>query len=168
MKKICAWCKKDLFDEKHNQSLETGITHGICADCLKKYFSERPLELVKYLDGLLAPVLLIDPGGVVKTANKAAQSLLGKKVSLIENFKGGNVFECIYASLPEGCGKTVHCSGCAVRRSVTYTYTTGKPLYKSSAYLRQYQSDSTKEQHYLISTEKVGDIVLLRIDEVKK
>ena len=38
MKVICAWCGKDM-GEKDGKGVE-GVSHGICEDCVNKYFPE--------------------------------------------------------------------------------------------------------------------------------
>ncbi|MBN2104037.1 hypothetical protein JW835_08370 [bacterium] len=85
---------------------------------------------------------------------------------MIENYMGGDAMECVYARLPGGCGNTIHCKTCTIRNSVTETFNTGKSLRKVPAYLDQMQDESVKEIKFLISTEMVNDIVLLRIDEI--
>jgi len=42
MKVECAWCGADL-GEKDGKG-ETGTTHGICQDCIDKYFSPEVLR----------------------------------------------------------------------------------------------------------------------------
>jgi hypothetical protein len=76
---------------------------------------------------------------------------------------GGDVFECEYARHPDGCGRTIHCSGCAIRRSVTTTFQTGQALHHVPAQLKQYPQEN-RQVEMLISTEKVGDTVWLRIE----
>jgi hypothetical protein len=41
----------------------------------------------------------------------------------------------VRSRLPEGCGKTVHCRECTVRRAVDSVARTGKALQKIPAYL---------------------------------
>jgi len=38
IKIVCSWCKKDM-GEKDGQG-ETGISHGMCEDCMKKMEAE--------------------------------------------------------------------------------------------------------------------------------
>ena len=101
----------------------------------------------------------------VTSANKQAQSLLQKELPDIEGFKGGEVFECAYASLPGGCGNTVHCDGCTIRNTVMDTFQTEMCHLNKPAYLIRGIRDKIQEFQYLISTEKVKDVVLLRIDK---
>jgi len=76
------------------------------------------------------------------------------------------VFECANAKLPEGCGNTIHCSGCTIRRNVMDTQETGRRHFRVPAYLNQGNPESYQQIRFLISTEKVEGIVLLRIEEV--
>ena len=76
------------------------------------------------------------------------------------------MFECAYARLPEGCGGTVHCSGCAIRRSVYETYETGESRNNIPATLRCDLNNPSHDVIMHISTEKMGNVVLLRIDKV--
>ena len=40
---ICSWCKKiyKLSEWEVNQNKETGVSHGICDECLKKFEREN-------------------------------------------------------------------------------------------------------------------------------
>lgn len=168
-KKLCAWCGKKLIEsteydsEPENSNI---ITHGICNDCRKRVLAQMGLPLKEFLDLLPAPVLLVDSDVKVKTANLHARSIIQKDIREIEGYKGGDVFECSYASQPGGCGQTIHCSGCAIRISVTDTYKTGKSLLKIPACLQKKSLGDSYDLHCFISTEKIGEFVLLRIDSI--
>lgn len=69
----------------------------------------------------------------------------------------------MHSKLPEGCGQTIHCKSCTIRNSVMDTLNTGISHTNVPAYLDKSLSKKTK---YLITTEKAGDAVLLRIDEL--
>jgi PAS domain-containing protein len=166
MKRVCAWCGKSLgtaFSDVHSDAL---ITHGICDECAFHLRAQVGMPLRDFLDGLGVPVLLLDSDGNVKTANKTVRQFLKKDLTQIEGNKGGDVFECRHATLPGGCGKTVHCSGCTIRRTVMDTFSSGKSQEKLRAYLNRETPDGSQPLRLLISTEKVHDVVLLRIDEI--
>jgi hypothetical protein len=166
MKRVCAWCGKTLgtaFSDVHSDAL---ITHGICDECAFHLRAQVGMPLRDFLDGLGVPVLLLDSDGNVKTANKTVRQFLKKDLILIEGYKGGDVFECRHATLPGGCGKTVHCSGCAIRRTVMDTFSSAKSHEKVRAYLNRETRGGSQALRLLISTEKVQDVVLLRIDEI--
>lgn len=127
----------------------------------------KPLSdtLMDFLDSMDAPVLVVDACGIVRSANKHARSILQKGLPDIEGFTGGVVFECAYADLPEGCGHTLHCNGCTIRNIVMDTMSSGMSHLNTPAYLIRGTSYSNTEIPFLISTEKVKDFVLLRIDK---
>lgn len=163
---VCAWCNNEIVTAFEDACSDTTISHGMCDNCYnKKMWPNRP-ELVELLDKLDAPVLVIDPSGNVSTANKMAQTLLQKDLSDIVGLQGGVVFECVFAKLPEGCGNTIHCDGCTIRKTVMDTFLTGNSHFKVSAGLIHGTSDNHFELKCIISTEKVNDVVLLRIEKI--
>jgi hypothetical protein len=101
MKRICAWCGQTLGYVDSEPRSEDIITHGLCEDCAFHLFAQTGVPLQDYLDGLGGPIVVVDPRGKVKTANRQARALLQKDLFTIEGYKGGNVFECAYAELPK-------------------------------------------------------------------
>jgi len=166
MKKVCSWCKKNLENVPSELFSDAVITHGICVDCLARHIGPQQSGLLEYIDGLAAPVLVVDTSGCVKTANRLARTLLQKELPEIEGFRGGDVFECAFATLPGGCGNSVHCDACTIRKTVMDTFQSGESHLMTPAYLLRGTPDNTQETSFLISTEKVDGIVLLRIDKV--
>ena len=118
-----------------------------------------------FIDQLVRPVLVVNSEGRVKTGNEAACEMLNKGIDSMEGYMGGDVVECAYAKLPGGCGKTKHCTGCTIRNTVMRTFSTGKSQSKVEAYQYIQMPDDVKKMRFLITTEKVGEIVLLKIDE---
>jgi hypothetical protein len=125
----------------------------------------RP-ALLDFLDTLAAPVVVIDSTAHVCNANSSARVLLHKELPEIAGLPGGNVFECAFASLPEGCGNTLHCDGCTIRRTVMDTMQTGRNHLKVPAGLFLGTLENRHEIQLHISTEKADDVVMLRIDKV--
>ena len=74
--------------------------------------------------------------------------------------------ECAHATEPGGCGQTVHCKGCALRRSVEHTHATGEPLRGVHAYQEIRTPNGIRTAWFELTTERAGDLVLLRIDDV--
>lgn len=166
MKTICAWCKKDMGGKSVNGHPVTDVSHGICYTCVAVIFGTKKLFFVDFLESLESTVLVASSDGVVEYANKLARDILKKELPEIDGFKGGDVFECAYAKLPRGCGNTIHCDTCTIRNTVIDTFKTGKSHLKTPAYLIKGTSDYNQEIKFLISTELVTDVVLLRIDKV--
>jgi len=162
---VCMMCHEAMPRETGERR---PITGNVCDECIEHYETRAGVPLSEFLDMLDVPVLLSDDDGQVQLANKPLLRLVGKK-ALSEDAAArrlGNVFECAYARLPEGCGRTVHCSGCAIRRAVTETFTTGRGLRNVPAYLNRDMVTQFQQLGIRISTEKTWGMVLLRVDHV--
>jgi PAS domain-containing protein len=143
------------------------LVHGICERCINNFTFQTGVPLQEYLDSLFIPVLAVDSDIVVQMANTAACRALGKELGEIVQHRGGNVFECAHARLPEGCGKTIHCSGCVIRRAVTTTYETGEAKSRIPATLCRKDDDPASSVDLTITTVKAGNVVILRVDRMK-
>lgn len=165
MRRICAWCKKELTP-REDMGLEKEITHGICSVCSLKFSSDIPKNVKSMLDLIDEPVLVLDSLGIVKTANDSGLKLLDKDLDSVEEQLGGDALECAYASLPEGCGKTEHCKTCAIRNILMDTLASGKSYTNVPAYQKIRTPNGERLMRYYISTEKIGEQILLRIDDV--
>lgn len=160
----CMWCNNEMDPEQGRGHDSRTMVRSICTTCLEHFVFQMGVPLQSFLDSLPAPIFVVSDDVVVQAANKEGFALLRKEARQVLKKLGGIVFDCAYAQLPEGCGRTVHCSGCAIRRSVHHTYTTGKSLIEEPATLRCDDSSSPRID-MRISTEKMGDVVLLRIDQ---
>jgi hypothetical protein len=144
------------------------VSHGIGDACRRSFFSRSLGELDLFLDTMTVPVpvLAMDNDAVVSYANEAARALLAKDLPAVRGFRNGDVFECVNARLPGGCGKTEQCRGCRLRLTVEETFATGSGRQRVPALLTRIQGGKTETVQALISTEKNGSLVLLRIDEL--
>ena len=167
MKRICAWCKKDLDSSSTLAgNADAPISHGMCGDCARKALSFNAISLRSFLDQFSKPVFLVTGEGRIVTGNSPGLALLHKKTEEVDGKLGGDVFGCKYAKMPGGCGKTVHCKTCTIRIAVMNTLKSGKSNIKIPAYPDLYHLTGENRVRFLITTEKVGEAVLLRIDEV--
>ncbi len=166
MKRVCAWCNKDMGTLLVGGQSQNIITHGICEECANKIFTRIGLKSESFLDDLAAPVLVVDEIGRTISANRLARVLLKKDLQDTELYNIGDMFECANAALPEGCGKTIHCSTCTIRSSVMDTFESGESKLEVKAYLHRGKSDNSEKIDLSISTEKINGVVLLRIDEI--
>ena len=162
----CAWCRSEIRKIASTRYPESEISHGICPACHNNIRFQEGVPLGEYLDSLPAPVYVVDGNGVVKGVNRRGCETLGKDPHEIVQHLGGDVFECAYARLPEGCGRTVHCSGCTIRRTVMRTFETGQPQSRVSAVLNQGDADEPTQVPLTITTVKSEGFVLLRVDEM--
>ena len=124
---VVAWCLKDMGPVKESIHPDTDISHGICASCRDNVILREEVRFQRYIDSFAIPIFVVDSNARVMAVNRGACEVLGKEPTAIVQHLSGNVFECEHARLPEGCGATIHCSGCTIRKTVTKCFTTGKP-----------------------------------------
>ena len=166
MKVICAWCRQEVEPGPHHAGEQEKVSHGVCQSCADYFLSSKRPTLDEFLDRLAVPVLVVDSEGDILLANQHALGVLGKDLDSVQGYKGGDAMECAYARLPGGCGKTVHCKACTIRNNVMETFNTGRSLQRVPAYLNRWVGNEKIRIELLISTEKVDDTVLLRIDQI--
>ncbi len=167
MGRTCTWCNAEIDLPDSGRHAGRSMTEALCTECSEHFVFQMGVPLQSFLDSLPAPIFVVDDDVVVKAANNLGYELLKKGPDQIRNRLGGVVFECAYARLPEGCGRTIHCSACAIRRSVYYTFESGKSLIEVPATLKWHDRKIDQEIGMFISTEKMGNVVLLRIDRVE-
>lgn len=100
------------------------------------------------------------------TGNRVGFDMLKKKPEEVEGELGGDAFGCRHANLPGGCGSTVHCKTCTIRMTVMDTLQSGKSHIRVPAYPDLHHMTGENRIRFLITTERVGEAVLLRIDDV--
>ncbi len=161
----CAWCNTELGPDDARNG-DRRVANRLCAACSEHFVFQMGVPLQNFLDSLPAPIFVVNGNAEVQAANALGLKFVNKESRDIIKKLGGVVFECAYARLPEGCGRTVHCSGCAIRRSVFETYETGESRINVPAMLRCDPHDPSQDISMVISTERLGDVVLLRIDKV--
>ena len=165
--RLCAWCNKNIdLPDTHNRTEDTPITHGMCNNCARKILSFKVRPLREFLNQFSDPVFLVNSDVEIITANNAGFSVLNKAPDEVDNKLGGEAFSCKYAKLPQGCGNTLHCKTCTIRNTIKKTLKTGQGQLKIPAYADYHFITGEKDIKYFITTEKVGNTVLLRIDDI--
>ena len=139
---------------------------GACDACAESLLAEEGRSLEAFVEDLPQPVLIVSGDVVAQAANRRARAFVGKEPPEIVGRRGGDVIECAHAGLPGGCGHTVHCQGCALRRSVEHTHTTGEPLTDVIAYQNLVSRQGIRRLWFRLATQRAGEVVLVRIDEV--
>ena len=84
MRRICAWCKKELAP-REEMGMEREITHGICSVCALQFSRNVPKTVKSMLDLISEPILVIDSQGIVNTANESGLKFLGKDFDSFED-----------------------------------------------------------------------------------
>ena len=136
-------------------------------DICEKSFQQVPdkLNYSEWIEAVDAPILLMqgNPRKVV-TANRRALELFEKELYEVEGHRGGQVFDCVHAFTEDGCGKDSNCEGCKIRDAIIDTFTTAKPHNGVSTSLQIKKANGTMTYVLQVSTEKVGDLALVRIE----
>ncbi len=143
--------RKKARGEARAEPQDAPITHGICEACS---------ETVLHDSASLASFQL--------SANEAARRSLGLDLPRLVGALAGEVIERVHAALPGGCGQQLHCAACQIRSSVTATHRTGEALRSIKAYQIVRTPDGEQRLYLRISTEKLQDAVLLRVDEIQR
>ncbi|MBI4793301.1 MAG: hypothetical protein HY789_11405 [Deltaproteobacteria bacterium] len=117
------------------------------------------------LEAIDAPVLLMqgNPRQVV-AANRKALALFEKEPHEVESHRGGQVFDCVHSFTEAGCGKDVHCENCRIKNAIIDTFTTGNAHNGVAAELPVKKANGIKSCVLQVSTEKVGDLALVRVE----
>jgi PAS domain-containing protein len=167
MKRVCTRCGNEMGAVSHGKETAAVVTRNLCETCSSPSDGPTRISLLEFLDTLAAPVILFDSERRAVAANRRAGEYLGKAPETVAGFKGGDVFNCRYARLPEGCGNTTHCSGCTLRRLILDTLLLEKEYRNVPVYVGRSENSEPREPDFLVSTEKKFSLVLLRIDAVR-
>jgi hypothetical protein len=163
MKVVCAWCGTDIDRSGYDQIHDKITSHGMCSACWQALASdESGVPLQHYIDSIPLPILLVDNNNTSVGMNTKASEILGRNSETIKSAQFGLVFDCIHSHRPEGCGRTIHCSGCAIRRCVAETFSTGGSQIAIPATLSVAKAES--DVALTITTVKSGRFVLMRVD----
>ena len=105
---------------------------------------------------------------VVVAANKSARDLFNKGQSEIEGHRGGQVFDCIHAFSEKGCGLDENCEDCRIKGAVLDTFASGNPHDNVETVLDIKKQENTVPYAMIISTEAVGNFVLITVLKYEK
>ncbi len=165
VQRACALCNAALDDTVVVETPAGGLPrYDLCSHCEHHLFAQWGISFQDYMDGLDVPVVVTDGDFVLKAGNRAACALLGKDMAQMGGMPGGTVFECEHALQPHECGRTVHCSGCVIRNTVTNSYLTGTPHMRVPATLDRGTSEGRVTERLLISTLLRDNVVLLKLE----
>ncbi|PKM78097.1 MAG: hypothetical protein CVU90_03470 [Firmicutes bacterium HGW-Firmicutes-15] len=165
MRQRCSWCETE-FSMTPEQSSGFIVTGGICISCTENFsLSNDTLTLREFIDTIDAPILVMQPEPrQVYTANKKALELFGKELSQMEGYRGGQVFDCLQSFTKLGCGKDINCEECKIKAAIVGTFNSGDSFKGVASSLEVKKNDKTSTYLLQISTEKTGDLALVRID----
>lgn len=161
MKTICSICRKTIAEKE--PCTDNTVHYGMCEECHNEFKKQvKDLSIDKLIDNFETPVVVVDEDCRIVAANKMAGNIngLGKSERDYHGLLGGEVLECEYAYLPEGCGKTPHCVACTLRNTITASMETGKPQLNVPIKLK----NKDGEIKLNISTEKIFSLVRVTVE----
>ena len=161
MKTVCCYCNAVIRDDGVDNAV---VSHGICTSCSSRILADLGINISEYLPMFDAPVILVSKDVRVLKASAEAVRYLDKPMENIIHSLAGEALDCQYSRLPEGCGKTFHCPGCIIRRLVQKTFETGKGADQQATVLMKGTPDDPRPIPILVSTRKIGETVLVRIE----
>ncbi len=127
---------------------------------------EHGTSFQQHIDSIPIPILLVDTNHAVVAMNAKARELQGSEPEAGEIFSFGTVFDCVHSRLPEGCGRSIHCLGCVIRRSVTEAFRTGEPQIAAPATVSVESGNQLSDVAFNVSTAKRGELIVMRISHV--
>ena len=133
-------------------------------DCSVGAKHEIP-DYIQAIEAIAAPVLLMqgNPRQVV-TANGRALQLFGKTQPDMAGHRGGEVFDCLHSFSAAGCGKDANCEHCAIKNAIVDTFETGASHDAVAATLPVSKAGALEYRALQVSTEKIGDLALVRVE----
>ncbi len=161
MTEICTVCGKPI--EPNAKTASRNISFAICDSCVSQVSGAS--DCTALLEAIDAPVLLMqgNPRQVI-TANRKALALFEKNPQEVEDHRGGQVFDCIHSFTEAGCGKDVNCENCKIKNAIVDTFTSANPHNGVSSELSIKKANGTKTYALRVSTEKLGDLALVRVE----
>jgi PAS domain-containing protein len=158
---VCSYCRRRIVDDP---AAGDRVSHGMCPACAEHFEALwRGMSLGEYLDQLEDPVLVVNGDARVVAANARAARLLGRERGELAGLLEGEALACAHSRLPGGCGKTVHCRECTIRRGVERVAQTGVAVESASAYL---ETDAGRAE-LRISVHALDGLVKVVVEELK-
>jgi PAS domain-containing protein len=135
MRLVCAYCRKVVREDPGSPAAD--VSHGMCAEC-EEHFGRLwdGMSVSEYLDTLPRPIVVLDGSGRIVAANEKVSALSGCGKEDLAGALPGRAFACVRSRLPEGCGKTVHCRECTIRRALAQVQETGDPVVRAPAWAK--------------------------------
>jgi hypothetical protein len=166
LNRTCSWCGGPLGEDPSLHLNQIITSHGICDKC-SVLLDDKKLRLSEFISSFKEPILVMDAEIKAAFANESLLSLLAKSLDSVVGKLGGEVIECQYSYTPEKCGRSIHCSGCALRMAVVDTMKTGLPHNNlKSFHVIMNPDNTTKLLNLFFSTEKINNYVLVTIEKI--
>jgi len=115
MRTQCSKCRRVVSDD----GIGDVAALGLCAECEAYEGSLRArIPGRERLGASRQPLLVIASDHRVIAANAAFAAIAGRPPEELEGWLAGDAIGCERAKLPGGCGRTLQCHACTIRRMV--------------------------------------------------
>lgn len=161
----CNWCDRGMRPPVAIGGNGDEEARGICDVCAKKLVLPTRGSAIGFLHSLDAPVFVADGDARFIAANGAARELAGGDPAEIEGWLAGDVFDCAWAGQAGGCGQSECCRACTIKSAISETIEKGRNVSRRKAYVDRSVDGRVLRDHFLVSTLRAGDAVLLRLDK---
>ena len=161
MTATCTVCGRPV--EPNTKAAFRNISSAICDSCASQV--SEASDCTALIEAIDAPVLLMqgNPRQVI-TANRKALALFEKELHEVEGHRGGQVFDCVHSFTVAGCGKDANCENCKIRNAIVDTFISANPHSGVSTELSIKKAKGIKTYALQVSTEKLGDLALIRVE----
>jgi hypothetical protein len=163
---VCCYCRRTIREDDASGA-PGAVSHGICPPCAEHF--ERlwdGMTLSEYLDTLAHPTLVVNPQGRILAASRQVAGRFGHERRELPGLLQGEALACERSRLPGGCGKTVHCRECTIRRSVESVAESGVPVERVPAYLET-DAGCVKLRVSARARKGVVEVVLEEVEEAR-
>ncbi|MDN5278857.1 MAG: hypothetical protein PWR01_2822 [Clostridiales bacterium] len=168
MKIQCAWCQKDLtVVTEQNADEKYPVSHGICSKCAELLLKDLEMPIKTFINQFKMPVMVVDDVNNVIVANEATEEISAMKFDIGDQLKCGNLIGCVHSDQPEGCGATVHCQACVIRKAILFTHETGQPFVEQACPDHHFFKGN-RNPTMIVSSEKFGNRILLKVENLNK
>ena len=76
MRVICCMCGIALRDIESTEHLKDAVSHGLCETCFHSMKAQLGMTLDEYIEGIPAPVAVLDDKGEIFYVNAQASAML--------------------------------------------------------------------------------------------
>ena len=164
MRKICAWCAKELSPSPADDG---EVAHGICLLCKQEFIGETWLSLKESVSRIPFPVLFVDGDYKVDAVSATAAKLVAGNAKDETKPLTGVVIGCVNSQLPGGCGHSAECVGCILRNTATATFADEMTRNGMSSTHKLLSGGSVRDVIITFSVERISAGVLIYVENIR-
>jgi PAS domain-containing protein len=163
MRVVCSQCRRIVREDGiGGSSVATLELCGDCADYARRLRARIPGR--ERLAASPSPLLVTKVDGRVVAANTAFAALTGRTAGALDGWLAGDAMGCERARLPGGCGRTVRCQECTLRRMIAEVGRTRIARWRVPMYL---MTAHGRREICVTMRPEGDDLVVLALEDVE-